>query len=184
MPLLFLDTEFTELSQHADLLSIALVSEENQWFYAEFSTIDTTSLGEWHQKNVVPYLDLDFAAIKSFYPHGQHFRGSKENIVKSLRKWLLQFSSIEIWADVPAYDWVLFCELFGGALNLPSNIHYMVRDIATLFLVKGLATDLDRFHFALGKNNESFHGLARHNALGDAFVAHACYQKLMAENSY
>lgn len=121
-------------------------------------------------------------------------------IVTALRSYLKTFEEVVIWADVPAYDWVLFCELFGGALSLPKNIHYIVRDLATFLEAKGYDIDTDRFALAyenegedatvsinfsdgrLGKgqaytNNPE--GLFKHNSLGDALACQACFTKIM-----
>lgn len=177
MPKLFLDTEFTELRQQAQLLSLALVSEDGPWFYAAFSDVDLNNLSDWHQEHVVPYLQLSPQQIAALPPQGTSIQGSREDIVPQLTIWLQQWTQIEIWADVPAYDWVLFCELFGGALHIPKSIHYMVRDLATLFILKEHDPDTDRFQFAYGQGVPS-QGLIRHNALGDAISGWACWKKL------
>lgn len=177
MSQLFLDTEFTELSQQAQLLSLALVSEDEQWFYAEFTEVDTDSLSDWHQTHVVPYLSLTEQQISRLPKAGTYLKASKADIVASLKQWLQQWTHIEIWADVPAFDWVLFCELFGGALHIPQQIHFIVRDLATLFWAKGLDPDTDRFGF--GYREGEGEGMVRHNALGDAWTARLCYQKLI-----
>lgn len=177
MSKLFLDTEFTELSQQAQLLSLALVSDDERWFYAEFTDVDTKSLSEWHQEHVVPHLSLSEQQISQFPPGGTYLKATKSKIVTSLKQWLQQWTHIEIWADVPAYDWVFFCELFGGALHIPKHIHFIVRDLATLFWAKGLDPDMDRFEFAYGDGVGE--GLVRHNALGDAWTGMKCFEKLM-----
>lgn len=178
MSKLFLDTEFTELSQQAQLLSLALVSEDERWFYAEFTDVDTNGLSEWHQEHVVPHLSLSEQQISQFPSGGTYLKATKPQIVSSLKEWLQQWTHIEIWADVPAFDWVLFCELFGGALHIPKQIHYVVRDLATLFILRGYDADTDRFEFAyreLGNRPE----MVRHNALADAWTASICYRKMM-----
>jgi hypothetical protein len=126
---------------------------------------------------------------------GEYHQGSKEEIVAALRNYLSTFEEVVIWADVPAYDWVLFCELFGGALSLPKNIHYIVRDLATLLEAKGFDVDTDRFAFAWGEAAgavpissdgrtegqaaaKTAEGLLRHNALGDAMACRKCWQKI------
>ena len=55
---IFLDTEFTGLQQDADLISVAMVSEDDRWFYAEFTDFDAAKLSDWHKENVLPYLFL------------------------------------------------------------------------------------------------------------------------------
>lgn len=201
MPQLFLDTEFSGLTQKAQLLSIALVPERGEWFYAVFSDQDTASLSAWHQEHVVPHLRLTDEQRRQL-PPGKYMVSDTNTIVTALRTYLAGFDEIIIWADVPAYDWVLFCELFGGALSLPKNIHYIVRDLATFFETKGYAIDTDRFAFAYeelgaaagatirsadGREGEvetiaaTNEGLLRHNALGDALACKACWVKILGK---
>jgi hypothetical protein len=81
-----------------------------------------------------------------------------------------------MWGDVLIYDWMLFCELFpipnnDSAERLPRNIYYIPFDIATLAKVKGIDPDFSR---------EEFSGISgKHNALRDAFMIMACYDKLV-----
>ena len=80
-----------------------------------------------------------------------------------------------MWSDCLAYDWVLFCQLFGGAMKVPSFINYIPRDICTLFEVKGVDPDIDRVAYAGIKE-------VKHNALADALLIKACYEKLMTDS--
>lgn len=177
MSLLFLDTEFSGLDQQADLLSLALVDTSGKWFYAHFNEVDPAGLGDWHQTHVVPYLALSPAQLRALDPAGTYVSGSTAVIVERLRAWLSACGPVAIWADVPAYDWVLFCELFGGAMEIPENVHYIVRDLATYLAVSGVDPDIDRYAYAFGKGGAPA-GLPRHNALGDAFCARAIHRKL------
>jgi 3' exoribonuclease, RNase T-like len=109
-----------------------------------------------------------------------NIKGNRGEVTDSLKEWLKQFDQIEIWADVLAYDWVLFCELFGGALHVPENIFYAPFDLATLFYLKGYIEpinnyekDISRYQFA--GTDEAL----RHNALEDARVEKMCRDKLM-----
>ncbi len=104
MPNLFLDTEFTELSQSAQLLSLALIDENQYWFYAEFTDVDRTHLSDWHQQHVVPYLHLTKEQIAQLPAEGLYIKGTHSEISTHLKKWLQQWPALTIWADVPAYD--------------------------------------------------------------------------------
>ena len=93
--------------------------------------------------------------------------------------------SVEIWSDCLAYDWVLFCELFGGALNknLPNNVYYIPFDICTLFKMKGIDPDISREGYAgmaygEGADDEKD---TKHNALWDAMVIKGCYERLVCD---
>jgi hypothetical protein len=69
---------------------------------------------------------------------------------------------------------VLFNNLFGTAFDIPKCIYYIPFDISTLFLIKGVDPDINREDFS-GKTE----GSTKHNALWDAEVIQACYNKLM-----
>lgn len=174
---LFLDTEFTALKQDARLISLALVSEEGRYFYAEFTDFDRDTLSDWHKEHVLAHLLLDENTSFDWPTHGTTLKGDYKIIKEALTTWLSQWTAIEIWADVPAYDWVFFCELFGGALHIPSQIHFIVRDLATFFHLKGIDANISRFDFAYNKEGSELK-LPQHNALADAWTCMRCYQQL------
>ena len=184
---LFFDTEFTGLHQGTTLISLGIVSEDDRTFYAEFSDYDQNSLEEWIRNNVIANL------LFSPAPAGQmeHFkwsrskpdvplskmsnmelRGSAVDIRQLLDNWLKQFEQIEIWSDCLAYDWVLFNQIWGHAFNIPKNIYYIPFDICTLFKIKGINPDINREEFA-----EMTENAEKHNALWDARVIKACYER-------
>ncbi len=175
---IFLDTEFTGLHQKTTLISLAMVAENGEEFYAEFNDYDYTQINEWLEENVIPKL-LFSGQEKVEKKSGQStfIKGTSIEIVIHLSQWLAGFDHIEIWADVLAYDWVLFCELFGGALTIPENIFFAPFDLATFFKQNGYIKysggrliDFNRFNL-VGKNPK----LLQHNALEDARVEKLCY---------
>lgn len=190
----FFDCEFTGLHQNTTLISIGCVAEDGAQFYAELDE-ELPQLDEWVQENVVDHLwsrNPDGSTMLS-PPYVDYVLGKKADITEALRVWLHEQSiknavygdmrnvwpdrhpqTLEMWSDVLAYDWVLFCDLFGGAFGVPEFVYYIPFDLATLFKVKGIDPDIDR---------EEFSGLAggtKHNALWDATVIRACYWKVMA----
>ena len=50
---LFFDTEFTGLHQHTTLISLGIVSEHGDKFYAEFIDYDKNQVNEWIRENVI-----------------------------------------------------------------------------------------------------------------------------------
>ena len=167
---LFIDTEFTGLYQDASLISIGIVSEDRNCFYGETIDFPKEKLEPWHYQHVLPFLEQNNPKIQPSSKLTTVY-GTKEILTASLLSWLSQYESIEIWSDCLAYDWVLFCELFGGALSIPSNIYYIPYDICTLFKAAGIDPDINREEFANITGN-------KHNALHDAKVIRACYVKL------
>jgi len=170
---IFFDTEFTGLRQKTNLLSIGLVSEDGRTFYAEASQFDKQQVDTWITENVLanmrfgdiyesrPKIDLEHHAEKA----------DRAGIAYDLDEWLAQFDAVEMWGDCLAYDWVLFCDLFGGAMSIPQNVYYIPFDICTLMKMSNVDPDISR---------EEFSGIsgAKHNALHDAKCIRACYQKL------
>lgn len=180
---LFLDTEFTELSQKAQIISLALVSENGQEFYAEFKDYSRNEISGWSLVHVIPNLILHEKEDCFVGNTKTRLKGSREEIRGALKFWLSQFGekkgSLQCWADNPAYDWILFCELFGGALHIPPSIHYMCLDVATLFWKKGYDPDMDRVVFS-GFSDEVTG--RKHNALYDALVLKIAFKKLQQHN--
>jgi hypothetical protein len=134
----------------------------------------------WLEENVITQLEFnnDKEYLEST-PAKIRIKSNRNNIAEYLKKWIEQFSEIEIWGDVPAYDWVLFCDLFGGALKLPSNIFYAPFDLATVLRINGhikpigqYSGDISRYEFAgLDKTKQ-------HNALEDCKAEKACLEKI------
>ena len=162
---LFFDTEFTGLHQNTCLLSIGIVDENGREFYRELDDYDPTQLNDWLRDNV----------IASFTNEGSVNMGMLRD---DLENWLHPYASdqIEVWSDCLAYDWVLFCEIFGGAFEVPKNIYYIPFDICTLMKMKGVDPDTDREDFS----DRLWGDERKHNALHDAKVIKACYDKLTA----
>lgn len=178
MAILFFDSEFTGLQANARLISLAFIADSGEQFYAEFNDFNHQQVDDWITNNVLvhckwvkqqpaPFCNCQDSLTQVF--------GDSDFIAMQLKKWLGQFKQTEIWADCPAWDWVLLCELLGGSLHLPSNMSYMVFDLATLLKVKGLPPEVNRQQFA------NLPTLTLHNALSDAQILKACYEQLMAQ---
>ena len=180
--LLFLDCEFTGLTKDTDLISLCLYQDEDSFFYAEFNDYDVQKISPWHEQHVLNRLYYHSnTEIMSSAGNVIKMKGSRDKITSELTKWLSLFSSIQIWGDVPAYDWVLFCDLFGGALAIPKQIHYICGDIATLLIRSGIDKDISRIEFVKDSLKQTNH--EQHNAFFDAYLTRLCYQKLTANVS-
>lgn len=170
---IFLDSEFTGLHQKTTLISLALVDENGCSFYAEFTDYDESQIDHWLQEHVID--NLLFSENCLFKNDNSiSMRGNREEILFELKNWLLTYDRIEIWSDCLSYDWVLFCDLFGHAFNVPNNVYYIPFDICTLFKIKNIDPDISREWFI--ENNSQDH---KHNALYDASVIKRCYEKLI-----
>lgn len=176
---IFFDTEFTGLHQNTTLISIGLVAENGREFYAEFTDYDKSQVDDWINENVINNLIYFNTAPRSPFD-GAYVgrRGNMAYIASQLTEWFRSFdvNRFEMWSDTLAYDWVLFSQLWGHAFNIPKTIYYIPFDLATLFKIKGIDPDISREEFAdLGDDP------CKHNALWDAKVIKACYEKLMSK---
>lgn len=188
----FFDTEFSGLHQNTTLISIGMISEDGRKFYAEFNDYDKTQVDSWLQENVIDNLlfkappkdqqeyymasrtEDNIIGNDLYESYNLDMRGSTEEIKVELEKWISQFDSVEMWSDCLAYDWVLFCQIFGHAFSIPKNVYYAPFDICTMMELKGINPDISREEFV----ENSVSGM-KHNALYDAKVIKACYEKLL-----
>jgi len=202
---IYYDSEFTGLRKDTTLVSIGFISEDGtKSFYAEFTDYNKEHIDDWLQTNVInnltliPQISKGCGGIEFWdseppkeYANAiemelddkdmSHFRCSGETpmIVNRLERWFAQFEEgLEIWSDCLAYDWVLFCDLF-GAFNLPDNVYYIPFDICTSFKHKGIDPDVNREEFAFYKETPS--DAQKHNSLWDAKVIRLCDIRMRME---
>jgi len=172
----FFDTEFTGLVKDTELISIGLVKESGNTFYAESLDYDKNTVDPWIKDNVLSRLKYNKTDCPQILlekgTENIIMLGTCEQIKRELLLWL-GGGPVEMWSDRPAYDWVVFCNLFGGALSLPKNIYYTPFDICTIMKTKGIDPDINR---------EEYAGIdfltEKHNALHGAKIIMMCYSKL------
>ena len=210
MDRLFFYTELSGLHQGTTLISIGIESEYGKTFYAELNDYDKTQIDYLAQKNVIDNLIMSeppegeeeyYAATRYFdNPIGDgndlyksyslQLRCDKAILKVELQKWLSQFEQVEMWGDCLAYDWVLFCEIFGGALNIPKNIYYIPFDFSTLLKEKRVDPNINREIAAANAFSENGEPLffdkkgnlmqnLKHNSLWNAKLINSCYRKLI-----
>jgi hypothetical protein len=112
----FFDTEFDEDGVKITLISIGIVSEDGEEYYAVSKEFNEESCNDWVKENVLPHLPKD----------------------KSTRKWkvdirkeIVEFCGKNpiFWANHASYDWVVLCQMFGPMVDLPEGYPTWVRDI-------------------------------------------------------
>lgn len=180
----FFDTEFTGLHQATTLISIGLITETSQTFYAECGDFDNLQIDDWLQKNVIANLKFHGKKDKGWCNSGTLKAGTDEAettvyghkgfIAECLKDWLEELGQVEMWSDCLSYDWVLFSQLWGHAFNIPKNVYYIPMDLSTLFRIKNIDPDINREEFS-GMTD----GVEKHNALWDAKVIKRCYEQLV-----
>lgn len=158
---IYFDTEFTGLHANTTLISIGMIAEDGRELYCVLNDYDRSQIDGWLKENVIKNL------------HGTS-RISTSELSEAIIEFIEPYDTVEIWSDCLAYDWVLFNNIFGHAFNIPEKIYYIPFDICTLFKIKGIDPDINREEFANMTDNSN-----KHNALWDARVIKACYDKLI-----
>lgn len=200
MKRIYFDTEFTELSMAAELISIGLVYRDSfnelRYFYAEID-IDKSKCNKWIKDNVIKnclFINKSGQALQEMYGklnkvhNMKYITGSKQDVAKALNILLEGIykennDKIEFVSDVSSYDFVLLVDLLTGgktALDLPS---YIVSDCYNINQTMmsdnrnslGDAFDVEREGYLTEEDKRSFIltdilGEAKHNALWDAYV--------------
>lgn len=164
----FFDTEFTGLRKDTTLISIGCVTEYGREFYAELTDYDRSQVNSWINENVISKLGAQSPSTldRTFVC------GDKLMVALRLKDWLDVLGRVEMWSDCLAFDWVLFCDLFGGAFKIPDNVYYIPFDICTMFKLNEIDPDISREEFA------GVSGSRKHNALSDAQIIRDCYSRL------
>jgi hypothetical protein len=171
---IFFDTEFTGLHQNTTLISIGLVDEDGRTFYSELTDFDQSQVNDWIKEHVLS--NLLFGGKDAFpkadprYTRDYKMSAISNRVKADLSAWLSVYDRVEMWSDVLTYDWMLFRELFNN--KLPDNVLYIPLDLATLLWDKGIDPDVTREEYASLGN-----GGRKHNALWDAEVIKACYER-------
>lgn len=225
--LIYFDTEFTGLVPGTTLISLGMVTDAGEMFYAEFSDYNKDLVDEWLTENVLKNcvydisgdLQMDnYTALRkrmgftdrinpqprntncsihtgsSEHPRVAAF-GTTSFVLGTLKSWLDQFDDyddIQLVGDVPHYDMVLLCNLFGGAMHLPKKVNPVAYDICQDICNREIGTngiddwlewypdmsgmrdafDLDRRDILeyCGDEETAKKVPAKHNALSDAIM--------------
>lgn len=121
----FLDFEFIEEGTAfvMEPISIGMVREDGEEYYAEFSGVDWSRANPWVLENVRPYLTGPL----------------KRRVV--IAREILEFvgEKPEFWAYFADYDWVLFCQLYGRMIDLPEGWPMYCLDLKQLMWHTGLS---------------------------------------------
>lgn len=82
----FFDTEFTELGPKAQLISIGMVADNGQKFYAEFIDYNKENLNDWIKENVLSNLLVDYRSNQhiSFFKKSNEIGKNDSNVVAML----------------------------------------------------------------------------------------------------
>lgn len=120
---IFFDTEFIEDGKTIELLSIGMVKETGEEYYAEVMETDRSLASEWVKENVLPGLTGT----------------PKPREVIAAEVLLFAGSWPEWWAYFADYDWVALCQLFGRMVDLPATWPKFCLDVKQLAVESGIA---------------------------------------------
>lgn len=120
----FFDTEFYEDGERIHPISIGIVAEDGREYYAEFAEFDPNVVpaGHFVQSNVLPLLTGP----------GR----SKSEIRKDINEFV-SGTIPQFWAYYAAYDWVLFCQIWGDFDAQPEWSNFAVMDLRQLLTMHG-----------------------------------------------
>lgn len=155
--LIFFDTEFTDLTRDALLISIGLVSEDGRTFYAEISDNDA-----WHYEKAGDFAKTEVLPLLE----GGNCLMSMQELKERLAAWLSSFVvSVQLTTDSQAWDWPWILRLFETPDIWPANL-----DSKPLILQFD-AEESARFADAVQEAFDA--GLRQHHALDDAIANRA-----------
>ena len=201
---IYFDTEFTGLIPDTNLISIGMVTDKGDRFYAEFNDYDVNLIDDWVEENVIRHLWLNNVLEGVTYTYS-----STEWVRHHLLQWMEQVSGsqynlfsetgagkviatggdvIQFVGDVPHYDfYLLINQIFEGAFNLPTNVVPACYDI-NMDIARYLKENTDlRGAFDISREEllKKLGGKIpvgrKHNALYDAEVTRGIYGELMAK---
>lgn len=183
----YYDTEFLENGRTIELISIGIVNEDGEGYYAvnaEVSkSLNADDLGtriadsDWLMRNVVPHLPL-YGEVKRYSGASSAWMPPPLDmssttvrpawvIANEVREFLAEGGDdIELWADWGAYDHVALMQLYGPMIHRPKHIPMYTNDIQQAARMVGAA---DRLPEQQG---------TAHNAMEDALHVKHCYDVL------
>ena len=179
---IYFDFEMTGLHHETDPVSLGMKAENGKKLYLEFTDYDPMKVDDWVQEHVV-----DHMWMQSKIPPRAYWEDIEEGVLRFetatreeapeiITEWLESLDKKEedvfvMYGDCLAYDWMLFCRLYGTAFDVPEFIYYIPMDLCTALLYAGLDPDVSREGLA-GMEGE------KHHALFDAEVIEACKQEI------
>ena len=123
----FLDTEFHEDGKTIDPISIGIVAMDGRELYLGNNEAELHRASPWLWHNVIP--KLPSYSDKAFW---QSRAAIKQSLLAFFEGDKQRGDKIEIWTYFGAYDWVIFCQLFGCMIDLPSHLPKFDMDIRHL----------------------------------------------------
>ena len=177
-----------------ELISIGIVCEDGREYYAICNEFDADAAWkeQWVRCNVLAPLHAEMCPMQGPHARRHHYHQFELFQAKSI-KWMLGFTgqshysikegvmrflkddpSPEFYGYFSDYDWVVFCQLFGRMVDLPSHFPMYCRDLKQMMDERGLGDDWKRSNCPDPANE--------HNALADARWNMKLHRSIMVTN--
>jgi hypothetical protein len=101
-----IDTEFIDTPTCSALISLALVSENDESLYFEF---------DYPEREITPWLRQNVT------PHLSGHRTTFQDAAHQIRLMIPNHRAVQFWCYYGAYDWYWFCRLWGGFMDMPDQ---------------------------------------------------------------
>tara|TARA_R110000803_G_scaffold136813_1_gene203740 strand:+ start:5200 stop:5991 length:792 start_codon:yes stop_codon:yes gene_type:complete len=181
---IFFDMEYSGLHKLTTAISIGLVAEDGRKYYAEFTDFDKYQIDEFLKSQVLPKRTLSEYDFERDYDADSKtvlVKGDSDLVRDTLLAWIRAYEEqgVEMWGDLLAYDWVLFINIFGNGLAIPSFIDYIPMDLCTALNLMGEDKGVDRDVFAYGEDGAKARLPLKHNALHDAETQLEVFKRLI-----
>lgn len=120
----FVDTEFINRDQRIYPMSIGIVAENGDEFYAVFADIPFHLADQFVRKQVIPYLEGPGLDRKEIAEQVYNFVRSHCEVSEGD-----QVAAPEFWGDYCAYDFVILSQIFGTFDTWPSGWPFFMWDL-------------------------------------------------------
>jgi hypothetical protein len=175
--ILFHDWEFLENGSTIAPISVGMVREDGESYYAVFADAPWWAVQQhsWLFKNVWPRTSLDGRGPAE---NGATYFKSKMEIALEVLHFIEETPDVELWGDYCSYDHVALCQLWGTMMSLPVTVPMFTSDLQTELRRARLSEEMLPARPAI---------MIEHNALGDARYELLCWKfvrEFDAEASY
>lgn len=130
MTRLFFDCEFIDCGHHIELLSIGIVRDDGQTYYAEPAEADFTQASPWVKQHVMrsmlrcqPGEDINPAEWEATVTPRAQIAAEIESFAGPGPRW---------YAYVDHYDWICLSQLYGPLVDRPAHWPWGSINLATL----------------------------------------------------
>ena len=149
----YFDTEFIARPYHLELISIGMVREDGETYYAISAEFDPKSAKPWVQQNVIAHLEPEITP--------KSLQQIQEEILLFLAR-----RTPEFWAYYASFDWVLFSWLMEDFNAMPAHFPKYCLD---------LRQEIARLRFPKSQVPPNQN---KHNALDDALWNKELHERL------